>query len=512
MGNYILAHDLGTSGNKASLYREDGTLTESVVVEYPTFYPFPGAVEQDPRDWWKAVCNSTKQLLSKSGISGRDVAVVSFSAQMMGCLLIGQDGMPLRNMLIWADNRAVREEEQMLLKIGAKKGYEITGHRISASYSAAKLLWIRDNEPEIYKNSFKMLHVKDYIIYRLTGKIVTDYSDASGTNLFDIRGKKWSSELLSAFDIPEELLPELHPSTDVAGFITQEAALATNLLQGTPVVIGGGDGSCACVGAGVVSEGNAYNVLGSSSWISSAEKEPVFDDEMRTFNWVHLDPALYTPCGTMQAAGYSYSWYRNTLCEEEKEKAKLLGVSAYDLINEEAKKSVPGSGGLIYLPYLLGERSPRWNPDARGAFLGLSVTSTKGDMSRALLEGVGYNLKVILDILQKQRPIEELMMIGGGAKSRLWLQILADIWQKRLLVPKHLEEATSMGAAVCAGVGVGIFNDFRIVRKLNPTEQVIEPNPDHQAVYEKLYRIFNDCYEALVPSYRSLAEYRNTKI
>ena len=202
MGNYILAHDLGTSGNKASLYREDGTLTESVVVEYPTFYPFPGAVEQDPRDWWKAVCNSTKQLLSKSGISGRDVAVVSFSAQMMGCLLIGQDGMPLRNMLIWADNRAVREEEQMLLKIGAKKGYEITGHRISASYSAAKLLWIRDNEPEIYKNSFKMLHVKDYIIYRLTGKIVTDYSDASGTNLFDIRGKKWSSELLSAFDIP----------------------------------------------------------------------------------------------------------------------------------------------------------------------------------------------------------------------------------------------------------------------------------------------------------------------
>ena len=277
-------------------------------------------------------------------------------------------------------------------------------------------------------------------------------------------------------------------------------------------MIGGGDGSCACVGAGVVSEGNAYNVLGSSSWISSAEKEPVFDDEMRTFNWVHLDPALYTPCGTMQAAGYSYSWYRNTLCEEEKEKAKLLGVSAYDLINEEAKKSVPGSGGLIYLPYLLGERSPRWNPDARGAFLGLSVTSTKGDMSRALLEGVGYNLKVILDILQKQRPIEELMMIGGGAKSRLWLQILADIWQKRLLVPKHLEEATSMGAAVCAGVGVGIFNDFRIVRKLNPTEQVIEPNPDHQAVYEKLYRIFNDCYEALVPSYRSLAEYRNTKI
>ncbi len=508
MADYLLAHDLGTSGNKAVLYREDGTLLAGVLYEYPTFYPFPGAVEQEPEKWWEAVCRSTRELLEKTGIPAKEIAAVSFSAQMMGCLLVDKAGEPLRNMLIWADTRSGRQEAWMREQIGEESAYKITGHRISSSYSAAKLLWVKEQEPERYKKCWKMIHAKDYIIYRLTGNLVSDYSDASGTNLFDLEKKEWSGELLDAFGIPEGLLPEVHPSTDIAGRVSAEAAGLTGLAAGTPVVIGGGDGSCACVGAGVVKEGNAYNVLGSSSWISTASKTPVFDGEMRTFNWVHLDPKLYTPCGTMQAAGYSYSWYRNTLCAEERREAQAAGVSAYELINRQAAKSTPGAGGLVYLPYLLGERSPRWNPDARGSLIGLSVTTSKGDISRAILEGVGYNLKVILDILQKRQRIDELILIGGGAKGKLWRQILADIWQKRIAVPKYLEEATSMGAAVCAGVGIGMYPDFSVMEKLNGTEYVIEPNPENEAVYARMYDIFNESYEALERVYGSLAEHR----
>lgn len=509
MANYLLAHDLGTSGNKAVLYHEDGTLEASALYEYPTYYPHPGWVEQDPNDWWTAVCQSTKLLLEKSGVNPSDIAAVSFSGQMMGCLILDAEGKPLRNMMIWADTRSVRQEKWMQEQAGMERGYHITGHRLSASYSAAKLLWVRDNEPELYRKCSKMIHAKDYIVYLLTGNLVSDYSDASSTNLLDITKKEWSEELVNAFDISKSILPEIHPSADVVGKVTPEAAQATGLAAGTPVVIGGGDGSCACTGAGVVSEGSAYNVLGSSSWISLASKTPVFDETMRTFNWVHLDPELYTPCGTMQAAGYSYNWYRNTFGDHEKEIAGRTGGSAYDLLNQGIEASAPGAGGMLYLPYLLGERSPRWNSEARGAFAGINITSEKGDFSRAVLEGVGFNLKVILDILQQKHQIDELTVIGGGAKGDVWMQILADIWQKPVVIPRFLGEATSMGAAVCAGVGVGIYPDYKAALKMNPKEKVILPRAEYKERYDMLYSIFNHAYEAMVPIYTELAEYRN---
>lgn len=389
-----------------------------------------------------------------------------------------------------------------------ERGYEITGHRLSASYSAAKLLWVRRREPDIYRRCYKMLHAKDFIICRLTGKFVTDYSDASGTNLFDIRAKMWSEEILRALDLDEELLPELHPSTDIAGGVTKAAAEATGLLEGTPVVIGGGDGSCACVGAGVVDEGSAYLVLGSSSWISLASREPLFDPEMRTFNWVHLDPELYTPCGTMQAAGYSYQWYRNALCRGEMEEAAKTGESPYERINRGIMESAPGAGGLLYLPYLLGERSPRWNPDARGAFVGLSVTTGKHDLSRAVLEGVGYNLRVILESMRREREMKELMLIGGGAKGQTWPRILSDIFQMPLKIPAYREEATSMGAAVCAGVGVGIYRDFSEAKRINTIVDTVMPREENRLRYDRLYEIFNHAYDALTGVYGELGAYR----
>jgi xylulokinase len=306
--------------------------------------------------------------------------------------------------------------------------------------------------------------------------------------------------------IPRDLLPELLPSTARVGTVTATAAGETGLREGTPVILGGGDGSCACAGAGVFAEGSAYTVLGSSAWISLASKKPHFDPLMRTFNWVHLDPTLYTPCGTMQAAGYSYAWYRDTLCGEE---------VPYALIDEGARSSPPGAGGLLYLPYLLGERSPRWNHEARGVFAGLSITSSKGDISRAVLEGVGFNLKVILDILESEVPAQagsggvgDMTLIGGGAKGETWLQILADIWQRPLAAPAYTEDATSLGAAVCGGIGIGAFKDFSVVKNFNPRIKTIEPRRDLAEQYQKLYGIFNQAYEQLTGVFGDLAEYR----
>ncbi|MDR1128999.1 MAG: hypothetical protein LBL20_06775, partial [Treponema sp.] len=413
------------------------------------------------------------------------------------------------------DTRASMQEAEMEKKLGMDYVYRTTGHRISASYSAAKLLWVRDHEYEVYRRAYKMLHAKDYIIYKLTGNFVTDYSDASGTNLFDLVKKTWDKNILDTLGISPDLLPEPRPSTDNAGGITPEAARETGLLEGTPVIIGGGDGSCACVGAGVVSEGSAYNVLGSSSWISLASGAPVYDPDLRTFTWVHLDPVLYTPCGTMQAAGYSYNWYKNTLCGGEIAEAAKSGENPYMLIDEGASKSPPGAGGLLYLPYLLGERSPRWNHEARGAFVGLSITTSKGDISRAILEGVGFNLKLILDILEQgaaaKNDISKVIMIGGGAKGAAWLQILADIWQKPLAVPAYTEEATSLGAAVCGGVGIGAFKDFSVIHQFNAPVKTITPNAALASSYEELFGIFNQTYDALLDTYHRLAEFNGRK-
>ena len=490
MGRYILAHDIGTSGDKATLYDFDGNLRSSHVLDYPTHYPKDGWVEQNADDWWKAVCKSTLALLEKEKLSAKEIACVCFSAQMMGCLPVDKTGTPLRNMLIWADTRSAAQEKYMLERVDPQEGYRITGHRLNASYTAAKLLWVRDNEPNVYKNTDKVLHVKDYIVFKMTGKIATDYSDASGTNLLDITKKCWSSELLSAFDLRADVLPELFPSTHVVGGVTGEAARLCGLLEGTPVVLGGGDGSCACVGAGVVKEGSAYNVLGSSSWISTATQEPYFDAEMRTFNWLHLDENLYTPCGTMQAAGYSYAWFMEHLGGEG-----------------ELPVSQPGAKKLLFLPYLLGERSPLWDHNARGAFIGLGISTGKGDMARAISEGIAYNLRIILEILEQVYDIPEITMIGGGAKNREWLQIIADIWQKPLLVPQYLNEATSMGAAVCGGVGIGAFPDFNVASKFNKTIEVIQPNDEFRWIYERMYSLFVKAYWQLRPIFYSLGDF-----
>lgn len=506
-GSYILAHDLGTTGDKASLYNAEGHLHHSTFFGYKTQYPAPNWAEQDPNDWWQAVRTTTRQLLTEAQVRPEEIACITFSGQMMGCVAVDRGANPLRSAIIWADQRGVGQAERLAKAIGPERIYQITGHRISAAYSVAKILWIRDQQPEIFHRTHKFLQAKDLIVAHLTGHFVTDYSDAAGMNLYDLKKWDWSSEILEALDIAPELLPELHSSIDVVGEVTSKAAEATGLRAGTPVVIGGGDGPCAATGAGVVAQGRAYNYLGSSSWIGVATPQPLLDPRMRTFTFPHLVPHMFTPTGTMQSAGGSYQWLRDVVCRAEVQAAEELGLSAYELMNAQAEISEPGAKGLLFLPYLLGERSPRWNPKTRGVFVGLTRRHGRAELIRAVLEGISFNLRIILDAFREQgAQVGEMRVIGGGARGRLWRQILADMYGVPILKPKLLEEATSLGAALAGGVGVGLFPDFNVVQNLIEIEEVTHPHPRAQARYEELYPIFELCYQSLLPVYDALAE------
>ncbi len=507
MKRFILAHDLGTTGNKATLFDDEGRLIVSTFGGYETAHPQPTWAEQDPNDWWRAVCNATQALLSRSKVASQDIAGVSFSGQMMGCLPVDAAGNPLRPCIIWADQRGIAPAAQLAEYVGEERVYRITGHRISPTYSASKIMWVRDNEPDLFARVHKFLHVKDFIAYRMTGAFVTDRSDASGMNLYNLEGGTWSDEILNAIGLDPRRLPDIHNSTDIIGEITKEAAEQLGLAAGTPVVIGGGDGASAAVGAGAIAEGPAYNYIGSSSWISFAATRPIYDPGRRIFNWAHMVPNMFAPCGTMQAAGGSYQWLQRQVCWSESREASETGEDVYEIMNRRAAESVPGAHDLLFLPYLQGERSPHWNPKARGGFIGLQVTHTRADLIRAMLEGISMNLRTILQsFLDANARIDEVILIGGGAKGELWRQILADVFGRPTLRPRLLDEATSLGAAVAGGVGVGLFHDFSIIKQRIEIVDRHMPNPEAQAVYNRLYPIFLETYTALVPIFDQLHE------
>ncbi len=505
MKHFIIAHDLGTTGNKATLYDQDGKLVGSAFYAYGTDYPHTSWAEQNPEDWWQAICTSTRQLLAKTGAPPGEIACITFSGQMMGCVPLDKNGHPLRTAIIWADQRSVEQERWVGERVSPQEIYRISGHRLSASYSLQKILWLRDHQPEIYRAAYKFVHAKDAMVARMTGNFVTDVSDASGMNLYDLDARRWSSRILEAVRLDESSLPEVHRSIDVVGEVLPAAADEIGVAVGTPVVIGGGDGPCAAAGSGVVAEGSAYNYIGSSSWIAVASATPVFDPECKTVTFEHIVPGMYSPNGTMQSAGASYQWMRDQLCGVEVELARSGEGSPYEQMNTAAASSPPGANGLIFLPYLMGERSPRWNPKARGAFIGLTIRHTRADMIRAVLEGVTMNLRLILTALQSHGvQVEAMRLIGGGARGRFWNQMMADIYGLPVYRMTILEEATSMGAAMAGGVGVGLFPDFTVSQQMNPVAEIFEPDPKGRQAYEQIFPLFESCYQALAPVYEQL--------
>ena len=499
---YLLAHDLGTSGDKATLFSVDGMLVDSRTRSYPLYQNSLLLAEQDPDDWWKAVCDTTKELIKATGILPGEIEAVSFSGQMMGCLPVDGRGRPLRRSIIWADRRAQAQSDRLSEEIKAKDFYNIVGHRNTASYGVQKTMWVRDNEPEVYDEARYFLNAKDYIVFRLTGRFATDPSDANSMGCFDLKKLDWSEEILNAAGIDIDRLPQIVPSTECIGNVTDEASLETGLSVKTKVIMGAGDGVAANVGAGSIAPGKAYCCLGTSAWVASTSVEPVLDPEMRIVCWAHAVPGLYSPNGTMQYACGSYSWFKNVIGVSETEEAGRLGISPYELLNSEAEKSMPGADGVIFLPYLMGERAPRWNPLAKGAYLGLTAATSRNDLVRATLEGISANLSLCLDILNRNGDIAEMTVIGGGARGEIWCRILADLFDMPVRVPVSLEEAGSMGAALIAGVGAGVYEDFNEIERFLKTDKIMEPEHENSKVYEKLKKEFDLYYRALEPLFR----------
>lgn len=505
MPTYLLAHDLGTTGNKATLFDADGRMLASAFAPYPTTHLRPGWTEHDPEDWWNAVCTSSRQLLAQVPEARHSLAAVGFSAIMNGCLMVTAAGEPLRPALIHADIRSAAQCRRIAREIGDDRVCDLTGSRPAPYFTLGKLAWLRDNEPDTMRNARWCVQTKDYIAGRLTGVWgITDRSDASLTGSFDMERGEWSAELAEAAGFPVSLLPEVRHSAAIVGKVTRDAAEATGLPEGTPVVVGGGDGACATAGAGAVLPGDAYHYLGGTSWIAAVTPEYRKDPSRRLSAFCCLDPNQFTVYGTVQSAGSSVDWFRGAIGPGELRD----GESEYDALERVAASAPPGSSGLLFLPYLAGERSPIWDADARGVFFGLSTAHGRADLARAVFEGVafalGSNLSALEDMGLAPRTVR---VLGGGMRSSLWRGIFAAVYNRPLLLMERLTEATSCGAAMAAGVGVALYPDYvSAASRFAPTTEEEHPDPDSADRYARMSAFFRSLYPVLAARFAELAD------
>lgn len=486
----IVAHDLGTSGDKASLHDASGRLMASHTAHYPTDFGPGGKAEQEPADWWGAFCSTTRALLAETGVRPDEIACVVMSGQMMGAVLIDAADEAVRPAVIWADTRAQAEAQNIGEIVGYERGYRLLGHPIDPTCSLPKLMWLREHEPETWARTTGVVLAKDFVTLRLTGRRCIDPSDASGTNAYDQVAGHWSDEMLGAAGIDRELLPEIRASASVAGTVSKDVAAESGLREGTPVVVGGADGCTSALGVGLVStDSSAVATIGSSAWISVASDSPVRDPLMRTVTFDHVIPGHFVPLGAMQAAGAALEWLTATL--------GVGGDALSDLIIE-AKAVEASSEGLFFLPYLLGERAPIWDSRARGTFVGLSRHHGPAHLARAVLEGIAFNLYGTFRALEESvRPIREIDAVGGGARSDVWLQIMADTWGVPVRRRTIVDEANSLGAAVVGGKAVGLIDDWEAARSLSEIEVVFDPDSARHAAAQAGYARFTDAYERL---------------
>ena len=505
MSKYILAHDMGTSGDKAVLFTLDGKVVKSVHGDYPTYFGENGAVEQNPLDWWKCVCDRTQEILQ--GIDKKAIAAITFGGQMMGCTCIDKNGNPLRNSIIWADGRSKKQMEQLAAAYGEKELYYTSGHRESPYYSLTKFMWVKENQPEIYQNTYKTLNCKDFIVMKLTGKYMTDYSDASSTMAFDIRKKCWATGLIETAGLDPEKFAEIRPGNSVVGEVTRAASEECGLLPGTPVVLGGGDGPCCRVGMGVVAQGDEAVNIGTSAFDTLCMNEPLNDPTRRVINFAHVIPGLVSATGTMQAAGASITWMHDNLCFDEIAKSKETGKGEFSFINANAAKSPVGANGLLFLPYLQGERAPHWNADAKGVFVGLTMKHTVNDMKRAVYEGIALNLGLIHNIIKDRATIpmpKQLVLTGGAAKSKIVSQTMADIFNMDMLLTNVSDEVGSLGAAVVAGYAIGEYKSMDMARKFFTVTETVHPIEENVRRFKEIIGVFQEAYDALVPVFPKL--------
>ncbi len=501
---YVIGIDIGTSGTKTVLFDEGGRKLASKTVEYPLYQPFDGWAEQEPQDWWDAAVEGIRAVTA--GVDADEIAGVGLSGQMHGLVMLDGDGRVLRRSIIWCDQRTAAECEEITELVGAERLMRITKSPALTGFTASKILWVRAHEPEIFEKCRTILLPKDYIRFMLTGERATEVSDASGMQLLDIERRCWSEEVTDALGIDRGLLGKVYESHEVTGVISKEAAGLTGLREGTPVVGGAGDNAASAVGCGVVEKGRAFTTIGTSGVVFAHSPTLCCDPKGRMHSFCAAVPGEWHVMGVIQSAGLSLRWFRDNFCAGEKEEADKRGVDVYKVMDEVAAASPVGSGKLLFLPYLMGERTPHLDPYARGAFIGLSSTHTRGDMMRAVMEGVTFALRDSLELFSAAGvTVGDMMACGGGASSPLWRQILADVFGCRVRTAAS-NEGGALGAALLAAVGAGIYSDVREACGAVIGEGVVcDPDPERAKRYDELYRIYTRIYGHLKEEFGALA-------
>jgi xylulokinase len=497
---YLLGIDISTTGNKALLVSADaadaGNVVSVAVTDNPISTPKPLWSEQDPNDWWKGIQAAIRQVLAKARVVGEEVIGIGLTGQMHGLVLLDEHGKVLRPAILWNDQRTGPQCEWMSERIGLANLLTWTGNPALTGFTAPKVLWVRQNEPEVYAKAAHILLPKDYVRLRLTGDYATDVADASGTSLLSLKERDWSREMLGALDIPAEWLPAPHEGPEITGTINAEAAAATGLSAGTPVVGGGGDQAAGAVGVGAVRPGVVGLVLGTSGVVFAPTGAPLIEKQGRLQAHCHAVPGRWHLMGVMLSAAGSLRWYRDTVAP---------GTSYDELLLPAADVPI-GSEGLVFLPYLTGERAPYPDPNARGAFVGLTVRHSVPHMTRSILEGVAFGLRDSMELLRNAGlgRAEQVRVSGGGAQSVLWRQILADVLGTEL-VTVNTTEGAAYGAALLAGVGVNVWRD--VDTACSETVQVVHrvgPSPDQVGRYGEFYEVYSGLYATLKTTFHRL--------
>jgi xylulokinase len=494
MDKKILSFDLGTGGNKALLYDVQGNCLASTFVPYPTYYPQVGWHEQRPVDWWNAVVESTRLLLKSSGVDKNDIVCLGISGHSLGAVPVDKDGNLLRDETpIWSDIRAQKEVEDFFTGVDQDEWYLTTGNGFPAAcYTIFKAMWYRNHEPEMWKEVHKILGTKDYINYKLTGRIMTDYSYASGSGIYDLKGWKYHEMFVTASGIPLDVWPEIVPSTYNLGTVMPEVAELLGLSTELLVVCGGVDNSCMALGAKNIREGRVYTSLGSSAWIAVSSEQPVLDKKYKPYVFAHVIPYMFTSAVSIFSAGTSFTWVKDNVCGDLISDHDAATENIYSLMDMEAEKAPIGSSKLLFNPSLAGGTSQDASVHIRGAYLGLDLKHGKPELIRAALEGISMNLRLRLDLLRKYTRLEdEILFVGGGAKSRFFLGIFADVFNTRIVKTNIDQDAAALGAAALAAVGCGLWKDFKKIDEIHETVEVVEPDKENNRKYEKLLPVFD---------------------
>ena len=494
----IIAYDLGTGGNKASLYDVDGNCLASVFVPYETKYPRAGWHEQRPDDWWKAVVESTRKLLDVDGVDAKSIQCLAISGHSLGCVPLDAGGELLRESTpIWSDKRPLQQAETFFKSVDQTHWYQLTGNGFPAPhYTVFKILWYRDNEPEMFARIDKIVGTKDYVNYRLTGSIQTDYSYASGSGVYDLTGWDYSDELLAAADLPRRMFPKPVPSTEILGELLPEVASQLGLPKTVKVACGGVDNSCMALGARNIAEGRTYTSLGSSTWIAVSSGQPLLDNRSKPYVFTHVVPKMFTSAVGIFSTGTSLKWLRDNACANLIAEAERQGRDPYDAMTELAATSPPGANKLLFNPSLAGGSSLDPSLHIRGALMGLDLGHTQADIVRAALEGIALNMRVALDEMRRLSPVSsEMVAVGGGSKSDFWLQVMADACNIKMVKTNVGQEAGSLGAAAVAAVGAGLWQDFQRIDEIHKVQYVAEPRGETAKLYDKLLPIFRKATE-----------------